>query len=264
MNIYKVFAFTGDRAGGNAACIVELDNWLPDGEMLRIAQENGVAETAFFVKAGNGSDGRYLLRWFTPDVEMDLCGHATLACAYTISQVLKYPGNPVRFDTASGPVSVAVGGDGLLTLDFPSRAPVPAQLPSNIFDSLSIKPREVLKARDYVLLYDSPQQILDIALDRDLFDKYNIDPGGVVITAAAGEDTDFGCDFVSRFFTPQATILEDPVTGSAHCSLVPFWSVRLGKKALKARQLSESGGVLYCRDEGPRVSISGYAKLAEE
>lgn len=253
MTRHYVDAFVGEGALGNRACVIELEEWLPDSEMLQLAKEALLPETAFFLNRG----GRFALRWFTPDIEMDLCGHATMATAYAISSIFKYVTDDVIFDTASGEVRVRVSSDGLLTLDFPSRMPVPAVLPEEISGALSYKPQEVYKARDYVLLYDSQEKIEKMEIDRELFDRINLDPGGVIVTAP-GED----CDFVSRFFTPQATILEDPVTGSAHCSLTPFWSSRLGKSRLSARQLSESGGVLLCEDAGERVFISGRAEKA--
>lgn len=253
MTRHYVDAFVGDGAGGNRACVIELDGWLPDAEMLQLAKDAALPETAFFVRNGE----RFALRWFTPDIEMDLCGHATMAAAYAISSIFRYVPDDVVFDTASGEVRVRVSRDGLLTLDFPSRMPEPAVLPEEIFEALSFKPLEVSKARDYVLLYDSQEKIGQMQIDRTLFDRICLDPGGVIVTAPGKE-----CDFVSRFFTPQATILEDPVTGSAHCSLTPYWSRRLGKKLMTARQLSESGGVLFCEDAGERVFISGRAKKA--
>lgn len=257
---YKVNAFVDRTLGfkGNAACIVPLDEWLPDAAMLRLAKENGVAETAFFIRNPEGSENAFSLRWFTPDIEMDLCGHATLATAYTIATQLNYGHDVITFSSNSGNLAVSVR-DGICTLDFPSRPPKPARLPQNILDSLSIKPKEVLLARDYVLLYDKESDIRNITIDREMFDRLNIDPGGVVVTAPGDS-----CDFVSRFFTPQATILEDPVTGSAHCSLIPYWSARLGKKELTAHQISAQGGTLYCRECGERVRISGRGEVVKK
>ena len=256
MKRYFADAFTGEGCRGNRACVVDCgslaDGWPRDEEMMRQARENALPETAFFLRKGDGS---YLLRWFTPDIEMDLCGHATLATAFVISNLPEFNSDKVSFDTCSGAVSVDVAPDGRLTLVFPSRPALPAQLPQNIMDSLRYKPLEVSKARDYVLLYDSAEKVAAMSVDRELFDRLNIDPGGVIFTAP-GPD---GCDFVSRFFTPQATILEDPVTGSAHCTLIPFWSRRLGKDKMVACQLSEQGGILYCEDCGDKVRISGYA-----
>lgn len=249
-NIYQIDAFTDKIFGGNSACVVPLDKWLSDETMLKIAKENGVAETAFFVDKGE----KIHLRWFTPDIEMDLCGHATLATAHALKAILNYKSNTIVFETMSGEL-VVLENNGLYTMDFPSRMPAPDTLPQVIMDSLSIKPKEVLKARDYFLVYDNETQVRNIKIERELFDQININPGGVIVTAVGDKS-----DFVSRFFTPQATILEDPVTGSAHCSLIPFWAARLNKKELFALQVSERMGKLYCQDRGERVLISGEAR----
>ncbi|NLX40927.1 MAG: PhzF family phenazine biosynthesis protein [Bacteroidales bacterium] len=252
---YHVDAFTDELFKGNPACVIPLDNWLKDDLMLKIAAENGVAETAFFIK--NSCTEGYSIRWFTPDIEMDLCGHATLATAFVISTIFEDPTGEILFTSAGGELRVVVD-NGLFTLDFPSRPALPATLPRETYDSLSIKPLEVLKERDYLLIYASQQQIEEIEIDRNLFDRVNMDPGGVIITAPASEPE---VDFVSRFFTPQSTILEDPVTGSAHCTLIPYWSARLGKRVMTAKQISPRGGTLFCEDCGDRVLISGTACL---
>jgi predicted PhzF superfamily epimerase YddE/YHI9 len=252
--LYQVDAFTDQVFRGNPACVVPLQEWLPDELLLKIAQENAVAETAFFVDKGD----HIHLRWFTPEIEMDLCGHATLASAHVLKTILDYSSEEIRFETASGLLVVTVE-DGMYMLDFPSRKPVVAVLPDTISRSLSIQPREVLKARDYVLVYDGEADVRDIKIDRVLFDQINLGPGGVIVTAQ-GEQS----DFVSRFFTPQASILEDPVTGSAHCSLIPYWSGRLNKQELFALQLSDRVGRLYCEDKGDRVLIKGTAKTYAE
>jgi PhzF family phenazine biosynthesis protein len=250
LNLYQIDAFTDKIFGGNPACVVPLESWLPDEILLKIAKENAVPETAFYVV----NDKRVHLRWFTPEIEMDLCGHATLATAHTLKSILNYPENTILFDTLSGELIVTIDQD-LYTLNFPSRKPVPSELPEIIRDSLNIQPKAVLKSRDYVLVYETEQEIKDIVIDRQTFDKLNLDPGGVIVTAKGTH-----CDFVSRFFTSQASILEDPVTGSAHCSLIPYWSEQLGKKEMHAKQLSEREGTLYCVDSGERVLISGKAK----
>lgn len=247
---YQIDAFTDKTFEGNPACVVPLDNWLENDILLKIAKENAVAETAFFVK----KDDKIHLRWFTPEIEMDLCGHATLATAHCLNTILNYESDTIIFETLSGDLTVLVDKD-LYKMDFPSRMPLPSGFPKNIEDSLNIKPREVLKSRDYVLVYDNETDIKNIKIDRQLFDQINLDPGGVIVTAKGDN-----CDFVSRFFTPQASILEDPVTGSAHCSLIPFWAERLNKKELSALQISERKGTLFCEDKGDRVIISGKAK----
>lgn len=251
LSLYQINAFTDYIFGGNPAGVMPLDAWLPNDLLLKIARENAIAETAYFIDNGHDT---IALRWFTPDIEMDLCGHATLATAHCLWALHHYPKNEIRFDTLSGVLVVSRKND-LYCLDLPSRMPQPALLPDTIAQALNILPREVYKARDYVLVYDSEEDIRQISIDRPIFDRINLNPGGVIVTA-----TGKNCDFVSRFFTPQATILEDPVTGSAHCSLVPFWASRLGKKNLTAMQLSDRIGQLYCEDHNERIMLAGQAK----
>lgn len=248
--IYQIHAFTDTVFGGNSACVVPLNNWLPDEFLLKIAKENGVAETAFFVDKGD----KIHLRWFTPQIEMDLCGHATLATAHALTTILHCKKDEIIFETLSGDLIVKVE-NRLYKMDFPSRMPVADFLPPIISKSLNIQPKEVLKSRDYFLVYKNETEIRNIKINRQLFDQINLDPGGVIVTAIGDN-----CDFVSRFFTPQASILEDPVTGSAHCSLIPFWAKRLGKNKLYAQQVSDRLGKLYCENRSDRVIISGQAK----
>ncbi len=250
LDLYQIDAFTDKIFSGNPACVVPLETWLADDILLKIAKENAVAETAFFVANGD----KFHLRWFTPEVEMDLCGHATLATAHCLKTILNYPKDEIIFDTLSGELKVAIANE-VYTLNFPARMPVEAVLPETIKKSLSIQPKEVLKSRDYILVYESEEDIKDIKIERHLFDQINLKTGGVIITAKGKH-----CDFVSRFFTPQASILEDPVTGSAHCSLIPFWANRLNKNNLLAFQLSDRFGKLICVNQGERVLISGEAK----
>ncbi len=247
--LYQIDAFTNKIFGGNPACVVPLEKWLKDDVLLKIAQENAVAETAFFVKMGNN----FHLRWFTPDIEMDLCGHATLATAHCIISELKLRNEKVIFETLSGKLSVEYKNSQYI-LELPSRDPELAELPEIIKKSLNIQPIEILKSRDYVLVYKSQKDIENIKIDRQIFDEININPGGVIVTSI-GEN----CDFVSRFFTPQATILEDPVTGSAHCSLTPYWAKKLKKNTLVAQQLSKRKGELLCELKEDRIEISGKA-----
>jgi PhzF family phenazine biosynthesis protein len=248
--IYQIDAFTSELFRGNPACVMPLESWLPDELLLKIAKENAVPETAFFVK----EDGAFHIRWFTMEIEMDLCGHATLATAHALKTILQYPGEQISFHSKSGGLEVTVDKDRY-TLNFPARMPAPVALPGIIRDALDRQPVEVLKARDYVLVYDKEQDIRDIKVDRQIMDRLNLDPGGVIITAKGDK-----VDFVSRFFIPQATIFEDPVTGSAHCSLIPYWSERLHKKEMKAMQLSKRVGELFCVYQGERVLISGHAR----
>ena len=250
LDLFQIDAFTDKVFGGNPACVVPLKEWLSDDILLKIAKENAVAETAFFIDKGD----KIHLRWFTPEIEMDLCGHATLATAHCLKSILKYPKDNIIFETLSGDLTVSMKDD-FYFLDFPSRIPLISELPEIIKKSLNIQPKEVYKSRDYVLVYDLEEDIKNIEIDRQLFDQINLDPGGVIVTSKGNNS-----DFVSRFFTPQASILEDPVTGSAHCSLIPFWSKRLNKKELSAIQVSERIGKLNCTDNGDRVLISGQAK----
>ena len=235
--------------GGNPACVIRLDQWLPDSTMLAIAKENAVAETAFFVEL----EDHIHLRWFTPDIEMDLCGHATLATAHCLYTHLGYKKKIIHFETLSGKLKVHCE-EGYYQMEFPSREGVPAVLPDTIAKALNILPKEVYKSRDYLLVYASQTDIESIEIERSIFDEINLDPGGVIVTAPGTTH-----DFVSRYFTPQATILEDPVTGSAHCTLIPYWSKKLQKKEMNALQLSKRGGQIGCIYNQDRVRISGSA-----
>jgi PhzF family phenazine biosynthesis protein len=247
--IFQVDAFTDRVFGGNPAAVCPLDHWLSDRVMQRIAMENCVAETAFFVPTDDG----FAIRWFTPETEMDLCGHATLATAHVIARHLHSALSPLKFHSKSGVLTVTVEED-LLTLDFPSRRPEPCDAPQVILDAIQAEPVEVLKSRDYVLVFDNEDIIRHMKPNQSVLNQINLDPGGVVVTAPGRE-----VDFVSRFFTPQASIFEDPVTGSAHCSLIPYWSKRLGKASMVALQLSPRMGRLICKDLGERVLIAGQA-----
>ena len=247
--IFQIDAFSDKVFGGNPACVVPLENWLKDEVLLKIAQENAVAETAFFVK----SVKNFHLRWFTPDIEMDLCGHATLATAHCILSELKLESEKVIFETLSGELEVSLKKESYL-MDLPRRDPISTSLPNEIKNALNIQPVEVLKSRDYLLVYENQKNVEDIVIDREIFDQININPGGVIITAKGDH-----CDFVSRFFTPQATILEDPVTGSAHCTLTPYWSKILNKNIMNAQQISKRNGELICELKKERVKISGKA-----
>lgn len=250
LQCFQIDAFTNNLFGGNPACVVPLNEWLSDEILLKIAKENAVAETAFFVNKGE----KIHLRWFSPDIEMDLCGHATLATAHCLKTIMGYKKESIVFETLSGDLAVDIEGE-YYKLDFPSRIPQQEALPAIIKQSLNIQPEEVLKARDYLLVYKSESDVKNIKIDKQIFNQINIDPGGVIVTAKGDN-----CDFVSRFFTPQASILEDPVTGSAHCSLIPFWAKKLNKNILYALQVSERTGELFCENRGDRVIIGGRAK----
>jgi len=189
-DLFQINSFTDTLFHGNPACVVPLTEWLPKNVLLKIARENAVAETAFFVP----ENGRLHLRWFTPEIEMDLCGHATLAAAHVLKTILKYEADEIIFDTLSGEVNVSVVGD-LYWLNFPSRKPVPHSLPPIISEALSIQPVAILKSRDYVLVYESESYVRDLKVNQQLLDRINLDPGGVVVTAKGDH-----CDFVSRYF----------------------------------------------------------------
>ncbi|MBI3463338.1 MAG: PhzF family phenazine biosynthesis protein [Planctomycetes bacterium] len=245
--IFQVDAFTSRLFRGNPAAVCPLEHWLPDETLQAIAAENNLSETAFFV----GRDGRYHLRWFTPAVEVDLCGHATLASAFVVFEHLSPDLQVVRFDTRSGPLSVE-RRDGRLRMDFPSRPAAPCEAPSELLTGLGLQPTAVLRSRDYLVVYESEEQVCAIRPDFAALEKL---PALGVIATAAGRSS----DFVSRFFAPAAGIPEDPVTGSAHCTLTPYWAERLGRQSLHALQVSRRGGELWCELAADRVLIAGNA-----
>jgi len=254
--IYQVDAFTDIVFGGNPAAVMPLDTWLPDRMLQDLAAENNLAETAFFVP--EGQDG-YRLRWFTPITEVDLCGHATLASAFVIMTILRPGTERVEFATqVAGTLSVTRSGD-LFTLDFPSRPPEPMpsdsdQVRADIVTALGGGPAaDILVARDYMVVYDDAASVARLNPDFTALGRLD---RAVLVTAPGGD-----ADFVSRFFAPGHGIPEDPVTGSTHCTLTPYWAERLGRTELSARQLSARGGQLKLRLAGDRVLISGTAVL---
>jgi len=246
--IYQVDAFASRVFSGNPAAVCSLEEWLSEEQMRNIAAENNLPMTAFFVPNQHG----YAIRWFTAEVEVPLCGHATLASALIIFEELTPGAKSVRFESKGGPIVVTRDGD-LLSLDFPSKPAVACELSAELAMILQSHPQALFKARDYMALYASEDEIKRITPDLEALKKRS-DTFGLIVTAPGKE-----VDFVSRFFAPAQGIPEDPVTGSAHCTLIPFWSQRLGKKKLHARQLSARGGELWCEDRGDRVSISGRA-----
>lgn len=246
--IYYVDAFSSQVFRGNPAAIVPLERWIEPALMQAIAAENNLAETAFFVR-----NGETAIRWFTPKVEMDLCGHATLGSGWLLFEKLEPGRREVTFGSKSGPLSVTRDG-ALLTLDFPSRPPVPGPVPPGVAEALGGAPAEVLTSRDLFAIFASEDDVR--ALRPDFGKILGLGVHGVIATAP-GRDV----DFVSRFFAPAVGVPEDPVTGSSHCVLTPYWSRRLGRKRLHARQLSERGGELWLEDRGDRVTISGHAAL---
>ena len=244
---YQVDAFTTRVFEGNPAAVCPLASW-PDDELLQaIAQENNLSETAFFVPSEKG----FALRWFTPVKEVDLCGHATLATAHIIFDALGYPKQAIIFETHRGELFVEQKGK-LLEMDFPAYPPIPHELSETLIKGLGQRPIEVLVADDYLAVFDSEATIRAITPDLALLGE--LDLRGVIITAP-GTDV----DFVSRFFAPKFGIPEDPVTGSAHCALAPFWAKRLGKNILNARQVSKRGGNITCEMKADRVLLSGCA-----
>ncbi|QJW89214.1 PhzF family phenazine biosynthesis protein [Spirosoma taeanense] len=259
MRIYQLDAFTSRLFAGNPAAVVPLTNqggWPSDEQMQQIAAENNLAETAFYTKTE--SDAHYHIRWFTPTVEVDLCGHATLATAYVVFFLEEKPDtDQIFFDSRSGALKVCRGEDGWLTLDFPADTAHKANVqPPALLASLTEKPLAIYKGKtDYMLVYERQEQIE--ALDPDFREMSTVPARGVIVTAPGTDDV----DFVSRFFAPQSGIDEDPVTGSAHTTLVPYWAERLGKTELTARQLSARGGLLKCKLNGDRVDIAGQVQL---
>ncbi len=251
--IYQIDAFTNKVFGGNPASVCLLPYWLEDELMHKIACENNQAETAFIVR----NSEVFELRWFTPTQEVDLCGHATLAAAYVIFFHLAYNHDEIRFKTLSGPVSISLGEKSMLALDFPNRPPEEVKIPEGFIEALGSWPTKVYKSRDYMAVFETEEQIRALTPDMDLLKKF--DCLGIIATAPAKEGSE--ADFVSRFFAPRAGIPEDPATGSAHCTLIPYWAERLGKKEMLSHQLSKRGGELWCELKDDRVVIKGQAVL---
>jgi PhzF family phenazine biosynthesis protein len=250
--IYQVDAFSNRLFHGNPAAVCPLEDWLEDQKLQAIAAENNLSETAFFV----AQNGQYQLRWFTPVTEVDLCGHATLASAFVIFHFMNDSLKEVEFFTKSGKLKVGRKGS-LLAMDFPARPASPCSAPESLLEGLEIEPEEVLLSRDYLVVYDSEEKIKSLRPKMDSL--LDLDCLGVIVTSQGKN-----ADFVSRFFGPKAGVPEDPVTGSAHCTLVPYWAKRLDKRELHAFQLSQRGGELFCEDLGERVRIAGEAVLYME
>ncbi len=250
--LYQVDAFTSRLFGGNPAAVCPLSEWLPEATMQAIAAENNLAETAFFVPQGDD----YLLRWFTPTVEVELCGHATLASAHVVTRILAPERHSVTFDTLkAGPLEVKRDGD-LLAMNFPAWPPKSKPADPRVLAVLGAWPAESFVARGRTLaVYDRAEEVA--ALRPDFAAMRQIE-GANAIATAPGRD---GVDFVSRYFAPNYGVDEDPVTGSAHCVLTPYWAARLGKEQLTARQISARGGELTCTLRGDRVTIAGHAVL---
>lgn len=247
VSIFQVDAFTDHIFGGNPAAVCPLDNWLDEATMQQIAVENNLSETAFFVENGDVFD----LRWFTPEYEVDLCGHATLATAHVLFEHLGYEKPEIHFQTKSGLLKVQKE-EGRLMMDFPTDDMPQVDPPAVLFQALGIRSDHVFFTDDYMVVLDSEEEVQ--SLDPDFRILSEVNARGIIVTAP-GEEV----DFVSRFFAPNAGIDEDPVTGSAHTKLTPYWSKRLGKDILQARQISKRVGNLTCRNKGERSEILGNA-----
>jgi len=246
---YQVDAFANRVFEGNPAAVCPLNAWLEDETLQAIAEENNLSETAFFVPTEKG----FHLRWFTPVAEVDLCGHATLATAHVIFEVLNYHGESIKFETRSGTLAVEKK-QGALAMNFPSMPPKTCPPPKALIEGLGGNPTETLSADDYIAVFDSEATIR--ALTPNFAMLAELDLRGIVATAPGMEG-----DFVSRFFAPKLGIPEDPVTGSAHCELTPYWSAKLEKSILKARQVSKRGGDIQCELQGDRVILIGKAAI---
>ncbi len=249
---FQVDAFTSHLFSGNPAAVVALSAWPEDRILQAVAAENNLSETAFFVPAASG----FGLRWFTPLCEVDLCGHATLAAAHVLFRHLGWPAPIIVFHTRSGGLTVWREGERIV-MDFPAEDPTPCSTPPWLTAGLGVKPQEVLAtARDYVAIYDDPQTVLAVRPDHEVLRA--LDRPGIAVSAPGG-GIGQSVDFVSRFFAPRFGVPEDPVTGSAHCALAPYWAKRLGKSVLAARQMSSRGGDILCGVGSNRVTLSGHA-----
>jgi PhzF family phenazine biosynthesis protein len=252
--LWQVDAFTARPFGGNPAAVCPLETWLPDETMQAIAAENNLAETAFFVRRPDGDD--FDLRWFTPRTEVDLCGHATLASAWVLMREIDPSRTRVVFHTKSGPLAVVRRGDEL-AMDLPARPPAPIETPAALTSALGKRPASTLRARDLVAVFAQAEEVRGLVPDMAAIEALE----GVFAVCVTGPGTgaDADVDFVSRFFAPAKGIAEDPVTGSSHSTLVPYWAERLGKNTLRARQVSARVGELGCALEGERVVLTGRA-----
>ena len=250
--LYQVDAFTGRLFQGNPAAVCPLSEWLEDSTLQAIAEENNLSETAYFLERGD----KYELRWFTPKAEIDLAGHPTLATAFVICRLLRPGLEEVGFETKSGPLTVRRSGDWF-AMDFPARPGEQCPAPAALTAGLGLEPVEVRKARDFLAVFETEDQVRAIRPRQEHL--MQLEATGIIVTAPGRE-----VDFVSRFFAPRMGIPEDPVTGSAHCTLIPYWSERLNLKKLEARQVSDRGGEILCEDLGRRVTISGRAVLYME
>lgn len=247
ITLYQIDAFASELFKGNPAAVCPLDTWLPDEVMQSIAEENNLSETAFFVPGGEG----FQIRWFTPKKEVDLCGHATLATAYVLFNILGYAKNTVAFESKSGPLAVTQK-DEWLTMNFPAQPPAACETPDEIVLAFDVKPIECLRSEDLIVVFAREKDVEDAKPDFNQL--MQLDRRGVAITARSEQ-----WDFVARFFAPKYGIPEDPVTGSAYTQLAPYWASKMGSRLFRVKQLSSRGGELTCELVGDRVLISGRA-----
>ncbi len=247
LTLYQIDAFANRPFKGNPAAVIPLETWLPDDTMQSIAEENNLSETTFFVPTKTG----FHIRWFTPSTEVELCGHATLAAAYVLFNFLGYDKGIIEFDSKSGMLTVSQKNDWLV-MDFPAQPPVLCDVPDEIINAFDKKPIECLRSEDYIVVFEAESDISSVKPDMDYLKK--LDLRGVIITSKSQQ-----YDFVSRFFAPKYGIDEDPVTGSSHTQLIPYWAQKLGKTKLTAKQVSRRGGELICELQNDRVLISGKA-----
>lgn len=251
MEIYQVDAFTENVFSGNPAAVIPVSDWPEEGIMQQIAAENNLSETAFYKK---NDDSTHSIRWFTPETEVDLCGHATLATAHVLFHHKNYQNDQVTFRSKSGELMVSLKNDRY-TMNFPSNKPEPIPVPKLLPEAIGVIPLFTGVNTDLLVLIQDEKTVASMKPDLLILKKMEV--RGVIITSPSKSDN---YDFVSRFFAPSVGVSEDPVTGSAHTVLTPFWAKRLGKSKLKARQISERGGDLYCEDLGERTEIGGYAR----
>ncbi len=250
IDLYQIDAFASKVFEGNPAAVCPLNSWIDNAMMQQIAMENNLSETAFFVKEGS----QFNLRWFTPEAEVDLCGHATLAAAHVLFEHLGYDSDTITFETRSGELRVQQKGE-LLVMDFPTASMEKTDLPQEITKALGVRPLECYQGMDYLLLLENEQQVRELAPNFLALKK--MDTRGIMVTAPGDEED---VDFISRFFAPGVGINEDPVTGSAHTALTPYWVKKLARTKLKARQISKRGGEVECKLIGDRVELGGRAQ----
>jgi len=249
LDLYQVDAFANKIFEGNPAAVCPLDEWLPDSLMQQIAIENNLSETVFFVKEGS----EYHIRWFTPAREVNLCGHATLASAYVLFNILEVDDTVIVFNSKSGQLPVS-RKDNLITLDFPAQIPLPCDTPPQLVEILGAEPLECLQQEDLLVVFENEKSVRELTPNFEALKS--LDYRGIIVTAPSQD-----YDFVARFFAPQVGINEDPVTGSAYTKLVPYWSQKTGKSSFRAKQVSSRGGELFCELKGDRVLIGGTAVL---